>query len=640
MKLKRWFLFLALALCLSLTAVTAQAAAPVQETEEENDSPESAQLIEVNKAAQGTFSTNDDYDYYKFTLTDPGAVRVRFQHEALESDTVFWNVKLLYSDEKPLCNWNSAGSNTDLESNPIGLPAGTYYVLVQHLNSFDHSNVPYTLTAEYEQSDIWETERNDDMETADLFNVNTEVHGNLMTDADADFSRFEVKAPGCIQISFNHPHINDGTVFWTVTLYDSNRKGFYTYQSNGKKSNIETPPVGVPAGTYYVSVQHQYSFDHSSAPYAFTLNYTESSTWETEPNPDGPTADLFPVNTEITGALITDQDTDCYKFVMEAPGAISLSFKHGHLDSSTVFWNVILSDDKGNQLYTFPSAGNKPEVETAPVGVPAGTYYVTVDHQYSFDHSAAPYTLEMDYIKSDVWEKELNNDKDSATPIQVNTEENGRLMKDTDEDYYSFELSSADEVSLQFKHDHREGSTVYWVITVMDQNGNDLKTFSSRGNAPVITTETFPLEAGSYYVCIKHQYSFDHLGIPYQFTVNSPQNAPAHRPEYELGDLVVRDLNGKALPAIPDSDFLVTVPITKRTNDDSAIVMVAAYTAAGQQVAFRYVTVDGAPLDGTVRITFPHDHSAGKIARVKAFVIQDFNRFQPIGEAKEFPRMG
>ena len=106
---------------------------------------------------------------------------------------------------------------------------------------------------------------------------------------------------------------------------------------------------------------------------------------------------------------------------------------------------------------------------------------------------------------------------------------------------------------------------------------------------------------------------------------------------YNLGPLTVRDTSGDPLTAIPSAPFLVTVPITKQTGDNDAMVLIASYTASGQYRGLMYIAMKNVPTGGTAEFTFPVDNPDGDVAVLKAFCIPSFGDMTPVGPASVFP---
>ena len=107
--------------------------------------------------------------------------------------------------------------------------------------------------------------------------------------------------------------------------------------------------------------------------------------------------------------------------------------------------------------------------------------------------------------------------------------------------------------------------------------------------------------------------------------------------EYKLGTLTVRDENGKALSAVPSGSFYVTVPITKKTENGNAQVLLATYNDKGQYKGMMLVKVEDVPKGGTIKVSILVENNSKDIKQLKALVTSGFGSFTPLGEASVFP---
>ena len=117
-----------------------------------------------------------------------------------------------------------------------------------------------------------------------------------------------------------------------------------------------------------------------------------------------------------------------------------------------------------------------------------------------------------------------------------------------------------------------------------------------------------------------------------EFTVAGGAVTPA----YAVGPLTVRSPEGAALTAIPEGDFLVTVPVTKTAGEGDCLVLLCAYGAAGQFRGLLYVQLEDVPEGATVKVTLPVENAGGDIAGLKAFCAASFTDLTPLGEAVSF----
>ena len=113
--------------------------------------------------------------------------------------------------------------------------------------------------------------------------------------------------------------------------------------------------------------------------------------------------------------------------------------------------------------------------------------------------------------------------------------------------------------------------------------------------------------------------------------------APETRAGYEIGPLTVRDKGGESLEAIPDGPFLVTVPVTRTSGEDGALVFLAAYDPAGKFRGMMYFSLRNVTEGATAEITLPVENAAGDVAELKAFAVPSFRDLKPLGPVSVFP---
>ena len=74
---------------------------------------------------------------------------------------------------------------------------------------------------------------------------------------------------------------------------------------------------------------------------------------------------------------------------------------------------------------------------------------------------------------------------------------------DFDEDYYRFEITEERNVSLELWHEKVTDSSVTWVASIIDENGNVVKSVDSSLNQGLVSTGVMTLKEGTYYVKIE-----------------------------------------------------------------------------------------------------------------------------------------
>lgn len=117
-----------------------------------------------------------------------------------------------------------------------------------------------------------------------------------------------------------------------------------------------------------------------------------------------------------------------------------------------------------------------------------------------------------------VFEKESNDNINSATAISVNTLVGGNMETKTDKDWYTFTLTQPGYVSISFYNEYVDSSSSYWEMDLV--TADDKSFFGDKfvGNATVKQdTVITGLDSGTYYLLFTPYY---HTDKNYAFTVN------------------------------------------------------------------------------------------------------------------------
>lgn len=252
--------------------------------EEEDDSTENEPNDDIIQATEitpdkeyiGNLTNQDDIDYYKFSIDDKRKIWVDFSHDKTNTTNTLWKVSLFDDSDGSLLDFNSIGTTAKITSDSIRIPAGNYYIRIEN----DYwSDLDYTFCIRSQQEgDDSETEDNGDYDVATKIDVGSSITGNLQSENDVDFYRFDLQDTVSIRVAFTHQRIDNGAVFWRYELYSM--EDAYSINNNEDESTIEingNSPENVisswnllPAGTYYLKVYSSY-FDNSD--YKISLNY-------------------------------------------------------------------------------------------------------------------------------------------------------------------------------------------------------------------------------------------------------------------------------------------------------------------------------------------------------------------------------
>lgn len=241
-----------------------------------NDSRSDATSIEVNRSYSSYIINTADDDYYRFQLTKPGKVSLTFGTDFVDSRRG-WKFELIDAEGASFARWtlyeDSIGDQTTQE---IGLPAGTYYVVVKSRDDFNaaHSDAPYHFQVNYEQRQDWETEWNQDRGAADEIKIGSLYYASLPSYSDDDYFSFALSNPGFVSIDFGANFV-DTSAGWKVTLRREDNTVLATWRiRQDNVGDFRTEALQLPVGKYYVVVEPRDSHTAawSSDTYHFRVN--------------------------------------------------------------------------------------------------------------------------------------------------------------------------------------------------------------------------------------------------------------------------------------------------------------------------------------------------------------------------------
>ncbi len=352
-----------------------------------NDSFGKASRIVLNKTFSGTIRTKDDRDYYRFDLEAPGAVSVVLNHEYLETNENRWQATLYSEENVPLYTQGFIGSKTKNACDPVGLPAGTYFICVEsyYKSSSAFSGIPYELTLDYTASDEWEKELNDSFPKATRIRTDKTYNGTVKDKDDVDFYAFDLEdGPGSLTVSFSHEYLETSESRWKLTLYDGDNVEMVTWSVAGKGSKSTFAPIGLPGGRYYLRIESYYKSwgAFSSTPYAFRADYAPDSAWEREFNDAFSAANRLEAGAVVSGSLMHGRDADYYRVEAPKTGMYSLSFRHEYVDTTENRWKVTVYNADNEEITKLNVKGN--ETRTAlDTRLNAETCYIKVESYYT-----------------------------------------------------------------------------------------------------------------------------------------------------------------------------------------------------------------------------------------------------------------
>lgn len=237
---------------------------------ERNNTYKNASAIQTNTTYNGSLMSDDDVDYYVFTLEQLSEVNVNFDFEYFDNGSTYFEL-YLDLDMRDDANYYVAklsGRDNQLSSYPFYLPAGTYYI---RLESYYHTSRPYFLSVNAVPCNDVEVEWNNSYGTATPISIGQSVQGSLRYEDDIDYYRIDVTEPCSVRVYFEHEWFDNGSTYYQVYLdgQANNSNRLMSISLSGRDSDIQTKDVyNLQPGTYYLSVDSYY---HTGRPYTITI---------------------------------------------------------------------------------------------------------------------------------------------------------------------------------------------------------------------------------------------------------------------------------------------------------------------------------------------------------------------------------
>lgn len=478
--------------------------------------------ITLNSTFTGVIENEKDYESYMFEVKEDGIVTLNLEHDNVTSGLDGGFVTTLYrvvkGDETAfyeLASFDSFWSDAFTSSGEIGLGKGTYCIVVT-VNS-EIVTGDFTLTTYFTKTSAYETEINDAEETADGLKENTPRYGvtsQRSSGTDYDWYKITLKEDRAVSLIFKHVDKSLPSVGWNIKLLTTDGKLLAEITSKLSETEVKTGFVGLKAGTYYVKVEGQ------SVSYEYNIAYTTSdvSGWEIELNDSPETANTLSVNTLISGNLsdrLLGLDKDYYKIKLSKNGYIDIAFSHAVYEGDKNGWNIrVLKKDADGSYYEIVkkiSTWNSGGLKISGLGLSAGEYFIVIDAD-SVSYNSGVYTCKWSFTAKENYEKEPNSIIRRAENINFNELYYGAIISTDsstyyDEDYFKFELTEETNVCLELGHQKITDSAVYWVASIIDEDGIDeMCRIESSFDDGLASTEVITLPEGVYYIRIQGKY--------------------------------------------------------------------------------------------------------------------------------------
>lgn len=344
-----------------------------------------AMQISVNSDVSGSVMKGYHYEqnYYMFTIPENGYVTLNFSNPLQASSEKYWTMYLYNASFIEVYTKGIYGNKTNIISQQIGLGAGTYYVKIISADDFNaESQDIYTFRINYSVSDYWEKEFNDGYLNADEIQLNSTYYGSTLSGYkyEEDYYKFTIYNDGVVSVKFTNPLQGDTEDYWKLYLYNDAYKEIYSRNLYGNYDNINTPEIGLAAGTYYVNITSSDDYHaNSTDTYSLCVNYMQSNEWEKEFNDNYLSADHIEIGSVYYGSIISgyNYESDYYQLIVNYSGNYSIDMETVFLNDSDDYWNMCLYDSSYDQIGKISVYGNETKHSIVKY-LSTGTYYIKI----------------------------------------------------------------------------------------------------------------------------------------------------------------------------------------------------------------------------------------------------------------------
>lgn len=355
----------------------------------DGDTMAKAEYLPTNTPRSATFSSSTAHCsyWYRLDIQRQGTISAILSHEYLNRSQSIIDFYFMDSNGIRITDiYTSTLNSMETEIPSIGIAPGTYYLVIDH--GYHYQDINYTFKVNYTICDNYEVERNNTIYTATNISPGKKYYGRLNRSGDEDYYKITAPSDGYFTINFFKTTSNPGN--FDIRLYDQNL-GDWNWLDSRSSSNCQVTDikVGVQKGSYYFYVFADWNQKDSL--YAFTINFTKTSTYEKERNDSDKTANTIPLNTTISGTVLgrvsklygnAEDDTDWFKFTASKKTYYSIRLIPRSNTSGTYY--LSLQDSTFNNIKTLDYRINSSSPsEDYRVILNPGVYYIKITSSYS-----------------------------------------------------------------------------------------------------------------------------------------------------------------------------------------------------------------------------------------------------------------
>ena len=214
-----------------------------------NNTLDTASPINFGPEYLGQIAINDEKDFYKFTLPSSGRIQIdlTFPVEYVYLYLYDINGNQLWRSNP---NWNSTLREIRF-SQSIDLILGTYYFAVSKDGS-RYGNYKYSIGFTSAEESFTESKANNQIQNADIINLNTSYKGQLALNDEKDFYKFSISEDEQVTLL-----LSTGMEYVYLELYNSEAariKNWNPYWNTTSHRIDFSQDLSLTAGVYYICV--------------------------------------------------------------------------------------------------------------------------------------------------------------------------------------------------------------------------------------------------------------------------------------------------------------------------------------------------------------------------------------------------
>ena len=321
----------------------------------------------------------------------------------------------------------------------------------------------------------------------------------------------------------------------SIKVFEGNKE-IYSFVTDKKRDLEGTEPesygflLGLSEGEYKVEIENLTKF--SDVTFKIETVFAEEENIESYGNKDFENATVLALNEKYFGSAVMSDEVDYFSFEMPYDGVAYIQMYSSEAKFFTLYdedkneiGSIGIKIDEADKIYELRS------------GLAKGTYYISV--QPDEDYSNPLYTLKIETTAGDIFEKEYNNAKVYAMPIESGKEYQGNIFGIHDIDNYTFTLSEKANVTVDFtdtiasKDNHYE----------MALSGKDGMLYEFDGGR---VSKELSLDKGTYYFTVKNFDKDSFTSMIYKLEISSdkgfakaeseetPEEAPEDKQEEKV----------------------------------------------------------------------------------------------------------